>query len=378
MTLQEAREFVAHFVRGGFAPEEYAAFQQFLEGATEKELTIIADTHEAMHGEWMRSAHVSTEWIMQLEQKLDVSDGRVLDENDEEMEEETVMGDRGLVVAEEELGDERIAPVVRMRPGKLTRRSIWIAAASVVILFSTGTYIYVHEHRGSNDIRSGERLVAQVVSNPRGAAIKEMTLGDGSKVWLKPGSELKYPSQFVGSERMVALSGEAFFEVAGSSGSPFRVLIKDAEVDVLGTYFAVMAYDDEPVRRATLLDGAVNVKSGANVMILKPGEQADIDYPSPGVGGQIHLHSIDPKRVLDWKNGIYHLGGASFSEVMRVLMRSYDITVKYQPNMESIPPVDGMLNVNWTLEAALKHLKGAYLDKVNFKQIGKTVIVTSI
>ena len=358
MSLQEAREFVANFVTGGYTPEEYAAFLRYVKGATEEELTIIADTHEAMQENWVMSEGPSAEWIMQLERRLDVG-----------VEE----------LAGVDVEDEVAVAVVKMRPGRGMRRNIWMAAASIVVLFSAGTYLYMHRQEGGYDgIRNEEKLLARSVSNPYGAAMKVFTLDDGSKIWLKPGSELKYPARLAGSERVVKLSGEGFFEVAGSAGNPFRVLIKDAEVDVLGTYFAIMAYDDEPVRRATLLNGAVKVRSGASVATLKPGEQAEIGYSSPGVSGQIAVRAIDPGVVLEWKDGIYHLDGADLRTIMRALMRSYNIQVQYQPNMVEPRSVSGILDMKKSLDSNLKQLEGAYLDKVHFIYTGKTVIVSSI
>jgi ferric-dicitrate binding protein FerR (iron transport regulator) len=361
MSLQETREFVARFITGGYTPEEYAVFLRFVKGATEGELIIIADTHEAMQENWVLGEGPSTEWIMQLERRLDVG------------EEELTGAD-----AEDEVG----VAVVRMRPGRRVRRNIWMAAASVVILFSAGGYLYMHQRNdypksSAGEIRKEEKLLARSVSNPYGGALKEFVLDDGSKVWLKPGSELKYTAKVTGPERMAKLSGEAFFEVAGSAGNPFRVVTKDAEVDVLGTYFAIMAYDDEPVCRVTLFNGAVKVKSGASAQDMKPGEQAEIAYSSPGVEG-IAVRAVDPGFVLAWKDGIYRLDGADLHTIMRAIMRSYDIQVQYQPNMELPKMVDGSLDMKRSLDATLKQLEGAYLDKIHFTYKGKTVIVSSI
>lgn len=361
MSLQEAREFVARFVTGGYTPAEYAAFQRFVREATEEELIIIADTHEAMQANWVLGEGPSTAWIMQLEGRLDG-------------------------VAEDLVGvdkeDEAGALVVGMRRGRGVRRNIWMAAASVVILFSAGGYLYMHQRNDDQkspgcDIRNGVQLLARSVSNPYGGALKEIVLDDGSKVWLKPGSELKYPAKVAGCERVVNLSGEGFFEVAGSAGNPFRVVTKGGEVDVLGTYFAIMAYDDEPVCRVTLFNGAVKVKSGVSAQDMKPGEQAEIAYSSPGVA-EIVVHAVDPGVVLAWKDGFYLLDGVDLPRIMREIARSYDIQVQYQPNMEMPDAVTGSLDMKKSLDATLKYLEGAYLNKIHFTYKGKTVIVKSI
>src|ERR1700761_4382898 len=118
MNLQEAREFVAHFTAGEYTPEKYAAFLQWLRGltggATAEELTIIADMHESMHDSWILPEGPTSEWVMQLERKLDRSmEGAEVEEHklDEEI---TVMGER----------EWEGAPVVRMHSAKRVR-NIW-------------------------------------------------------------------------------------------------------------------------------------------------------------------------------------------------------------------------------------------------------------
>ena len=129
-------------------------------------------------------------------------------------------------------------------------------------------------------------------------------MSDGSKVWLNAASVLKYPVTFNGPERLVELSGEAFFQVTRNSANPFRVLIKDAEVEVLGTDFNIMAYEDEPISRTTLVEGSVKIESGKHSVKLEPGQQAEVPYPSPGVDAPIKvLSGIDPQTVLAWKDG---------------------------------------------------------------------------
>jgi ferric-dicitrate binding protein FerR (iron transport regulator) len=396
MSLQEAQQFVDQFIRGEYTPGEYAAFLQWLKGATVEELTIIADMHESMHGEWVLPEGPSSAWVIQLEQKLS--------EQVKERAEETVTGDREwgmdgreLVMYDQEgvdregddqEGANREAGLAEMQPGRKRRWNVWAAAAAILILLSTGTFIYVHQMRsGSGDVRSREKLLSMTFVNPRGGAQKEMVLADGSKVWLNAGSVLKYPRQFTSSERLVELSGEAFFEVSGNSGSPFRVLIKDAEVEVLGTFFTIMAYDDEPGNRTTVVNGAVKVMSDQQSVTLEPGDQAEVIYASPGVdaspagvaGAPVVVQSgIDPNLVLAWKGGIYRFKDVELRTVMREVERAYDVTVQYQPNVGN-PSIIGSLDLNKSLDAALKQMETILPpNKIHFTQNGKTVIASSI
>jgi ferric-dicitrate binding protein FerR (iron transport regulator) len=344
MSLQEAQQFVARFIKGEYAPDDYADFLRWLKRATVEELNAIADTHESLHGSWSLSGGPSAEWVAQLEQKLD---------------------------------REEIVPVLRMGRGGLNRRNVWLAAASIVILLSTGTFIYIRKAgSGSADIQGREKALSRIFSNPRGGEIKELVLEDGSKVWLNAASTLKYPPRFSGSERLVELSGEAFFEVTGNSSSPFRVLIRDAEVEVLGTHFNIMAYDDEPMSRTMLVDGAVKIKSGGDSVTLQPRQQAEVTYASPGVDVEIHVGSgIDQKKALAWKDGSFVFVKTDLRTIMRVVSRTYNVDVQYEPNVPNTA-INAAFNRADGLDKVLKQLESS-ID-IHFKNDGKTVIVTAI
>ena len=102
----------------------------------------------------------------------------------------------------------------------------------------------------------------------------QVTLPDGSKVWLNNASSLRYPVAFTGKTREVELNGEAFFEIAPNSRQPFKVKVRETMVDVLGTSFNITAYSDEDNIKTTLLTGGVRVSNGDARTVLKPGEQA--------------------------------------------------------------------------------------------------------
>ena len=107
--------------------------------------------------------------------------------------------------------------------------------------------------------------------------MRSIILSDGSRVTLNAKSMLKYPVVFTDSIREVYVEGEALFEVKEDHGKPFIVNGKDFSVNVLGTIFNVMSYDEEPMSLVTLLKGKVKTSSGNTAVILKSGEQASID-----------------------------------------------------------------------------------------------------
>jgi len=366
MNVQEAKQFVARFVTGGYTPEEYAAFLRWLKGATAEELNIIADEHEAMHEGWpLTSGGPSSQWVAQLERKLDESIGGSGDD---------IGGVGNDNATELELVEEEFEiPLIGKRPRRRMRKNAWLAAASVGVLFSMGTYVYVLKmEAGKGEQGTSLEALTNTFSNPRGGVQKQFALADGSKVWLNAASTLKYPTRFAGPERLVELSGEAFFEVAASAEHPFRVLIRNAEVEVLGTGFNVKAYDDEPISRTTLIEGAVRVGSGAESVTLRPGQQAEIPYPSLGAGTGIKILSgIDLRSALAWRSGTFQFDGDHLDMVMRTLARAYNVDVQFEPNVPDMP-VSGVFNRAEGLGQILEQLK---TFNIHFKNDGKKVIV---
>lgn len=168
-------------------------------------------------------------------------------------------------------------------------------------------------------------LSYNLLTTPRGGQY-QLTLPDGSKVWLNADSRLKYPTAFNGRERVVELSGEAYFEIAPLPSMPFKVSVMDQQghIDVLGTSFNVKAYADEPVIQTTLLQGSVKVQQGNAAALLRPGQQARWNSTT-----SIKVASADVEQAVAWKNGLFKFDEASIEEVMRQLARWYDVDIVY-------------------------------------------------
>ena len=113
---------------------------------------------------------------------------------------------------------------------------------------------------GGKDVMTEEYHTVIV---PRGGEYN-LTLADGTNVWLNSDSKLKFPLHFVGNQRAVYLEGEAFFEVTSDSLKPFVVKTAEANVKVLGTSFNVMNYTDEAKVEVALLKGKVKFEDTRN------------------------------------------------------------------------------------------------------------------
>lgn len=232
-----------------------------------------------------------------------------------------------------------------------------------------------------------ERTQPQLLSatTPRGGAY-EITLPDGTRVWLNADSKLSFPSSFSGRERRVSLKGEAYFEVAKSYLSkvkddkpvkeriPFVVVTDQQEVTVLGTHFNVNSYEDETATKTTLLEGSVRVAvSGtknallSSSCILKPGEQAIND-------GGIRTNKVDVEEVVAWKNGSTVFQDKTLESIMRELSRWYDITVVYSADAPRHEFFSGAVSRTRNISSVLERMQTT--GSVKFRIEGRTVIVS--
>lgn len=218
---------------------------------------------------------------------------------------------------------------------------------------------------GSKVVDKGKLPLQLQLKTPRGGTY-HITLADGTKVWLNAASSLTYPLYFKGKERVVELTGEAYFEVTsyrpnnGAPVMPFRVLTQGQRVEVLGTQFVVNAYEDEADVKTTLVDGAVRVSeevaagstAKGETVLLKPGNQAVL---TP-VG--LKVQQVQTELFTAWKEGYFDFEDANIYTVMKQLARWYDIDVQYQ-GVSTDDLFVGRIPRKANLSTALKVLKTA-------------------
>jgi hypothetical protein len=158
--------------------------------------------------------------------------------------------------------------------------------------------------------------------------IYQITLPDGTKVWLNAGSSLKYPMSFAKNERRVRLEGEAFFEVTKDSARPFKVLSKGQEIEVLGTAFNVNAYPDNTAIKTTLVKGKVKLSNNnrySEAIYLLPGQQSTNTN-----NGKIQLANVDTAPFTAWREGLFYFDETPLSDALQQIGRWYNVEVKYK------------------------------------------------
>lgn len=157
---------------------------------------------------------------------------------------------------------------------------------------------------------------------PRGGEFK-VVLEDGTEVFLNSDSELKYPVRFVGNERRVYLSGEAYFEVKKNKEKPFFVELNSSVIEVTGTSFNVRSYRDESDIKTTLVEGEVNFLSATKESVtLFPGEQGTLNK-----AGQLSKQVVDTYLYTAWKDGVFVFKQERLEDIMNVVARWYDVNV---------------------------------------------------
>jgi len=235
----------------------------------------------------------------------------------------------------------------------------------VVRKTANGKLEYIIKDAAGN---TNQTISNNLISTPRGGEY-QVTLPDGTKVWLNAASTLKYPSSFAKNERRVSLQGEAYFEVSKDKNRPFRVVTNQQTVEVLGTHFNINAYNDESVVKTTLLEGAVNVSNGANSLKLKPGQQALFNLAD----AKLRINpDVDVDKEMAWKNDLFAFDNDDLKTIMRQISRWYDLDVVYQGKITDEKYV-GEIPRNSNLSEVFKILE---LNHVHIDAKGKVLTVS--
>ena len=199
---------------------------------------------------------------------------------------------------------------------------------------------------------TGESAVTfNTMSTPRGRNFR-LTLPDGTAVWLNAASSLKYPTVFAGNERMVEVSGEAYFEVAKDVSKPFRVKTNGQLIEVMGTRFNVQAYAGEEEMATTLLSGKVKVTpvGSTTSILLEPGFQAVSGRSEAG----IRSLKADTLEVISWRDGLFRFNQTPLILILKQLERWYDVRVE-----GDIPTIHytGLISRSSSLQKVLRTLE---------------------
>jgi transmembrane sensor len=254
---------------------------------------------------------------------------------------------------------DKKAVVATMDQSKRFKNDVAPGSEKAVLTLADGSSIPIDTtknlnipHQGSATIKNSRGQLSynapvQKVGNvyynrltiPRGGQY-QLTLPDGTMVWLNAASSIAFPTSFTGKERRVRMTGEVYFEVASAVTTdengvkekvPFIVNVNnEAEVKVLGTHFNINAFSEEGSIKTTLLEGSVQVSSliTNQSSLIVPGQQLSVDEK-----GAINVKEVNTEEVMAWKNGYFYFNNTSLKVVMQQIARWYDVEVAYEGNV---------------------------------------------
>lgn len=219
--------------------------------------------------------------------------------------------------------------------------------------------------RDGSKVAGTENITSAVLKTPRGGQY-QITLSDGTKVWLNANSSLEYPMKFT-DRREVILKGEAYFDVHHDPEHPFIVKTDIQQVKVLGTIFNIRAYDK--LQYTTLLKGSVEVKLNGSTSTkkIKPNEQAVVnDYG-------LSIQKVDASDFIAWKEGLISSGSITLLELSKDIELWWDIKFKFPQNFTNTDRAYLTINKNEKLATVLKVIEKTYGVKTEIH--GKEVII---
>lgn len=225
---------------------------------------------------------------------------------------------------------------------------------------------------GQLEYSAGNKLIETVkyntLSTPMGGQY-QLSLPDGSRVWLNSGSSIRFPTAFIGKERIIELKGEAFFDIRENKKMPFIVKTNmSMDIRVLGTQFNVMAYDDEKSINTTLLEGSVQLLKESGTAFLEPGQAAILNKGT----GKIKVETADVDEAVAWKNGYFIFSNENIESIMRKVSRWYNVEVDYQGNLSNKDFV-GTISRDKNISEILKMLE--LTGAIHFRIEGRRITV---
>ena len=247
------------------------------------------------------------------------------------------------------LGDEKtIEEKMRHKSWSLSSLGtelIKIAAAVAVTLGLSLLYQFVSNKNGVVPMQS--------IYVPTGQRVN-ITLSDGTNVWLNARTKIVYPAVFDKSVRQVAVDGEAYFDVAKDKKRPFIVETGKCNMEVLGTKFNVEAYSARKIFETSLMEGKVKVKlphDDKNSVVLVPNQKTTL------IDGRLVVSKIDDYNVYRWKEGLYCFRNKPFADIIKDLEKYYDLSIQMDKKEIAKVALTGKFRISDGLDYALRVLQ---------------------
>lgn len=235
-------------------------------------------------------------------------------------------------------------------------------AALIVLPLSVIAFLYFYE----TDISQAQMLAETTTAGEQ----RKVILPDSTVVWLNSASSLRYPETFTAATREVELEGEAWFSVTASAERPFIVNTTNFDVEVTGTQFNIMAYDNEPVQTTTLIEGRVKMTASGEPIRLQAGKQAFYNVASHTTG----VRNVNIATEIAWKNGQLVFDNMPLENITRQLERHYGMEITVSETVKNTYRYT-MTITNETLDEVLQLIE--MTSPVECSQYNNEVIISA-
>ena len=238
--------------------------------------------------------------------------------------------------------------------GKRDRRDIsfyrWCAMAAAVAAVVLGVFFTVNLVNTGREQR--EEIMAAAswtkLTVPEGEHV-DMTLPDGTRLYVNSGSEVEIPSVYDAEKREIRMRGEVYMEVVKDAERPFYVKADDFDVRVYGTSFNVSAYPEDGVSSVVLVEGSVSVSSAGRTMFMEPGQKMEI------AGGKMAVSNVETMEYTSWKDRILITDGQPMSVIFHKLERYYGADIAFGEEVSDMM-INGKLDLQEDLSYVLDNL----------------------
>lgn len=197
-------------------------------------------------------------------------------------------------------------------------------------------------------------------------SVCDLVLADKSVITMNAGTSIWIPGMYSRSERRVRMNGEAFFEVS-KSNMPFRVVLANAVVNVLGTGFNVNNYGDAGDTRVTLVHGSIKYGTSIAQRIIKPGEQ----IRNNGIGN-LKTIAVSVDTVTAWKEGVFNFNGKTINQALKEVCNWYNIELHIMSGV-SAHMLTGKMSRTSSINTFIDYINKTYPVNLNLRGAVLTV-----
>lgn len=196
-----------------------------------------------------------------------------------------------------------------------------------------------------------------------------LMLADGTKIHINSGTQVDFPSEFVGETREIHVSGEIFIHVTEDTKKPFIVHTDQMDIRVLGTSFNVSAYLGDMEKTVVLVEGKVSIKTAQQVTEMLPNEKVEL------ANNRITKETVDVSEYISWTKGVLEFYETPVSEILKKVGRYYNVQFESSPEIPlNAQTCSGKLFLSNNLDSVMTSI--SVLSSTNYHRENDIIYIT--